>query len=199
MSTVIGIREKVQGYIQANSNYDAKRSYLGMSGINRCPRQLYDNFFNPSAPTEETYRSCYLGYLWEDETKTILEETGIYKPDSERELIAPFDARFVGHTDGETTDGRLLEIKSVNARGMDRVKTEGRIKSDHFAQVQTYMRYGEYEQTLVALVCRDPLEFHFVNIMREVKVGLRLEEKAMKILAAIDKRERPPCTCNYCR
>lgn len=195
----LNLTEKVEAYIQANSGYDTKRSYLGMSGINRCPRRLYDDFFRPSEPTAETYRNCYLGYLWEDEAKTILEGAGVYKPDSERELIAPFDKRFVGHTDGETTDGRLLEIKSVNARGLERVKQDGRVKSDHFAQVQTYMRYGGYSHSLVALVCRDPLEFHFINVACVQSVGERLEEKAKKVLAAIDARAAPVCTCNYCR
>jgi hypothetical protein len=199
MSTQIDIAEKVRTYIQANSNYDVRRSYLGMSGINRCPRELYDRFFEPSKPTDETFRSCYLGYLWEDETRAILEDTHVYKPDSERELIAPFDPRFIGHTDGETEDGRLLEIKSVNARGMERIKQEGRVKLDHYAQVQTYMRYGSYGETLMAIVCRDPLEFHFVEVRYDPGSAERLEDKAKQILSAIDSCQRPPCTCRRCK
>src|ERR1044072_24419 len=97
------IQSKVEAYIRANSGYDVKRDYLGMSGIGRCPRKLYDDYFKPSNPTPETFRNCYLGYLWEDEVKNILEGSGVYVPDSERELIAPFDRRFVGRTDGETS------------------------------------------------------------------------------------------------
>jgi hypothetical protein len=190
---------QVDAYIQRHSNYDPSRDYLGMSGIGRCPRELYDRFLNPSPPTTEAYRGSYLGYLWEDEMKDILEATKVYRPDSERELVAPFDPRFIGHTDGETTSGELLEIKSVNARGLDRVKTEGRVKRDHFLQVQTYMRYGNYRSALVALVCRDPLEFHFVYVPAVPSVGEEMERKAKAILAAIDARRRPVCECRYCK
>jgi hypothetical protein len=200
MSTIASeLGAQVQAYINRNSNYDTKRDYLGMSGIGRCPRQLYDNYFNPKPPSDEHLRGCYLGYLWEDETKDILEGAKIYRPDSERELVAPFDSRFVGHTDGETTAGELLEIKSVNARGLDRVKAEGRIKRDHFYQVQTYMRYGNYRSALVALVCRDPMEFHFVMVPAVANVGEQMERKAKAILKAIDARERPACECGYCK
>lgn len=192
------IKEGVQAYIRANAGLDTKRDYLGMSGIGRCARRLYDNYFQPQSPTVEMYANCYLGYLWEDEAKDILEGAGIYRPDSERELIAPFDKRFVGHTDGETVDGRLLEIKSVNQRGLEKVRVEGRVKSDHFSQVQTYMRYGGYDETLVALVCRDPLDFHFVTVRLNTGAGERLEQKAKAVLRAIDKRERPKCECGYC-
>jgi hypothetical protein len=191
--------ERVQGYIRQHSGYDTKREYLGMSGIGRCPRELYDKYFDPAPPTDEHYRGCYLGYMWEDEAKDILEGAKIYKPDSERELVAPFDPRFVGHTDGETTSGDLLEIKSVTARAMDRVKSEGRIKPDHFSQVQTYMRFGGYESALVALVCRDPFEFHFVTVPLNQTVGERMEYKAKAILRAIDTKQRPACECRYCR
>jgi len=191
------LADKIREYIRDNSGYDVHRNYLGMSGINRCSRRLYDAYFNPSEPTEEAYRNCYLGYLWEWETRNILSDLRIYMPDSERELIASFDARFVGHTDGETTDGRLLEIKSVNLRGMDRIKEENRLKPDHYAQVQVYMRYGNYSQALVVIVCRDSLEFQFINLARDVKTGERLERKAQMILGAIDARRRPRCDCRF--
>jgi hypothetical protein len=190
---------QVETFIQKHSNYDVKRDYLGMSGIGRCPRELYDRYFNPPDPTPETYRNCYLGYMWEDEAKDILEGAKIFRPDSERELIAPFDPRFVGHTDGETTAGELLEIKSVNARGMDKVKSEGRAKRDHFLQVQTYMHYGHYRSALVAYVCRDPFEFHFVIVRAVASVGEQMERKAKAVLEAIDAKRRPACECRYCK
>lgn len=193
------LSDKVQAYIQKNSNYDTQRNYLGMSGIGKCQRRLYDDFMRPSQPSDEAYRSCYLGYLWEDEAKNILEGAGIYKPDSERELIAPFDKRFIGHTDGETSEGNLLEIKSITAYAMERTKREGRVKPEHFAQVQTYMRYGDYNQALVALVSRDPLEFHFISVPYAPSVGEKMEQKAKAILEAIDSQKRPFCACGRCR
>lgn len=192
------LSEKVLAYIKANSNYDTSRNYLGMSGIGRCPRVLYDRFISPDKPTEETYKNCYLGYLWEDETKNILEGSGIYKPDSERELIAPFDKRFIGHTDGETSEGNLLEIKSITAYSMERIKQEGRVKRDHFAQVQAYMRYGDYQQALVVYVSRDPMEFYFISVPYVYSVGERMEQKAKMVLAAIDSKRRPACECKRC-
>lgn len=192
------LNEKVRNYIRENSSYDTQRNYLGMSGIARCPRRLYDDFLQPSKPTDETYRNCYLGYLWEDEAKNILEGSGIFKPDSERELIAPFDARFIGHTDGETIEGNLLEIKSVTAHALERIKEEGRAKRDHFWQVQTYMRYGDYSQALIAYVSRDPMEFHFISVPCLSAVGALLEEKARRVLKAIDTKQRPACECKRC-
>jgi len=190
--------DKVQDYIKAHAKYDTQRNYLGMSGIGRCPRQLYENFLSPTQPTEETYRSCYLGYLWEREAKIILQGAGVFEFDSERELIAPFDPRFIGHTDGETAQGDLLEIKSVTQRAMDKIKSENRIKRAHFYQVQTYLRYGDYRQALVTLVCRDPMEFHFIPVPRVESVGESMERKAKTVLAAIDARSRPACECGYC-
>lgn len=193
------IAQKVQLYIQRNSGHEDQRAHLGMSSIGRCPRRVYDEFTAPQKPDEAGYRGFYLGHMWEDEAKDILEGAGVYKPDSERELIAPFDARFRGHTDGETVWGDLLEIKSVTTHAMERVKSEGRVRRDHFYQVQAYMRYGGYQKALLALVCRDPFEFHFVNAVMSKSTGERLESKARSLLAAIDARRRPACECGHCR
>jgi hypothetical protein len=194
-----GLSDRVQAYIREHSNYDTQRSYLGMSGIGQCPRRLYDRFINPSEPTDETYRTCYLGYLWEDEAKDILEGAGIYRDKSERELVVLFDERFRGHTDGETSEGNLLEIKSVTAYAMEKIKQSNKGKREHFAQVQTYMRYGDYSQALVAYVSRDPMEFYFISVPRVAIVGEDMERKAQRILRAIDARNRPSCECRYCQ
>jgi hypothetical protein len=193
------ISKQVQHFIQQNSGHEEQRQHLGMSSIGRCPRRVYDEFIAPQKPDEAGYRGFYLGHMWEYEVKDILEGAKVYRPDSERELIAPFDPRFKGHTDGETTWGDLLEIKSVTSHAMEKVKSEGRVRRDHFYQAQAYMRYGGYTQALFALVCRDPFEFYFVNVEIVRSAGERLESKARSLLASIDARRRPACECGHCR
>lgn len=61
------------------------------------------------------------------------------------------------------------------------------------------MHYGHYRNALMALVCRDPLEFYFITIPAVPSVGEQMERKAKAILKAIDERRRPACECRYCK
>lgn len=193
------IHQQITAHLHQHSGLDARREYVGMSSIGRCPRQLYFAFVEGRPrPGDEAHRMCYAGYLFERDLKARLAATGIYVPDSERELVAPFDARFRGHTDGATGDGELLELKSINDKGFERVAVSQRPKTEHALQVQTYLRYGPWTHALVVYVNRATFEHLVLRVAENTRVGLDMEQKAKRVLAAIDARQAPRCECGYC-
>src|SRR5687767_13588039 len=134
----------INNYIRDNSGYDTHRQYLGMSGINGCPRILYTNFLTGTTPSEISFRNAYRGYMFEREVKKILTAVGLFVPGSEKTLNAPWDKRFEGHTDGEDPDGDLVELKSVNSKAFAEIKESGKLRHREYWQVQSYMLYGPY-------------------------------------------------------
>lgn len=187
-------------HLRTHSHFEQQRSYLGMSGIARCPRQQYFNFAQGLHVTDADHARSYVGYLFEADVRARLADLCIYKPDSAaRELVAPFDDRFRGHIDGETMDDELLEIKSVNAMLFEKIEMSFRPKTEHVAQVQTYMRYGPWEHALIVYVDRDSFAHLVIHVAKQERIGEEMEQKAKKILAAIDRREPPACECNYCK
>lgn len=93
------------------------------------------------------------------------------------------------------TDGRLLEIKSTHSAKMEQIRAERRLPRRHFEQVQCYMRHGGYSEAVVVYVARDTGEV-WVDWARQMEdVGRRLDEKAHRVLAALDTGERPACEC----
>jgi len=123
-----------------------------------------------------------------------------------KELVADFDERYRGHTDYELPDGTLVEIKSTRwDKFVEIVHVKPRGNFRHIAQVQAYMRHGNYSHAILIYVARDmphrDWEFPFwcVDVPRDERLMDELDEKAKMILAAIDKGQPPDCTCRYCR
>lgn len=191
----------------ANSGAEDRR-YLGMSGISKCPLYLYRQMTGTRVWTMQEHLNCYSGYLFERDVKSRLVRIGVMKFSltsqppgncgSERELIAEFDNRYRGHTDGETWEGDLVEIKSTVQPALDRIVMDSRLPSAHFSQVQTYMRHGGYERALVVYVARDTGALHVEHIRFIPSTADRLDEKAKRILAAVDAGTPPACTCGRC-
>lgn len=185
-------------YIKAHSGLDQHRDYLGMSAIGRCPLQLYRQFVDGRGTlTDRAHLNCYSGYFFERQVREVLVNCGAAIERS-RELVAPFDTRFRGHIDGETVDGLLLEIKSMNTRRFDELKESHRLPREYADQVQAYMRYGPYDMAMVVTVCRESFDLFVLAIDRDDAAGAVLERKAMAVLKAIDDRTPPRCTCGRC-
>ncbi len=200
----VTITSQLIDYTVAQSGAE-ERHYLGMSHIAECPRRLYDMMTSPAKPWPlESHLRCYAGYLWERDVKARLAILRLYVPGSERELIAAFDSRFQGHTDGEIIgdqhDARfLLEIKSTNPDKFSRIFTERRLPTENYHQVQIYLRHGGYPKAYVVYVCRDTGELYTLEVLPNPHLQDILDAKARRVLAAVDSSQPPRCDCGRCR
>lgn len=182
------------------------RSYLGMSQVAYCARAAYDRFVDGDPGlTQDSFlhRMCYVGYLFEEDVLRRLREMKIAVLDR-REVVAGFDDRLRGHIDGLTRWGDLLEIKSVSMSKYRLVCQQGRALHEHYDQVQLYMRYGgdllsKSRKAWVVYVCRETFEHKVIVCGINETRGQELEDKARRILKAIDERKRPVCECGYCK
>ena len=200
------IKQKLIDYTIRQSGAESRR-YLGMSHIADCSRQLFTSLTN-TAPAltwpVESHLRCYAGYLWERDVKSRLEALGLYVPGSERELVADFDCRFVGHTDGEISGEKpneryLLEIKSTNPDKLQRIIADKRLPIENYQQVQVYLRHGGYSRAYVVYVCRDTGEMHVVEVRPNIRLQADLDYKARRVLEAVDAGQPPKCECGRCR
>ncbi|MBX7047261.1 MAG: hypothetical protein K1X86_15635 [Ignavibacteria bacterium] len=185
--------------IKTNSGFDSHRNYIGLSGIADCPVEITRRYFSGSTPTLNDHLNAYRGYFLEKEIKKILECAGIRKPNSDRELTAPFDNRIKGHTDGETLDGKLLEIKTWRKDKFDRVKQEGKVPYKIFAQCNGYMGFGGYKETLLVIVSTETFEFHLHELKFSSREFTKQEEKLKQLLWYLDNETVPVCTCGKCK
>jgi hypothetical protein len=126
-----------------------------------------------------------------------LREMGLAKLDR-RELVADFDDRLRGHTDGLTEWGDLLEIKSVSSHKFELVTYHGRALHEHIGQVQLYMLYGGWRFTWFVYVNRESFEHRVVRMAFDNKAAQGLVEKAKRLLSKIDAGEAPACVCGRC-
>lgn len=191
------LRRRLERWTRVNSGWVKDRGYLGMSQIWRCPAELYDRMLNGRDAWGAAARYCYEGYLHEGDMRKRLEGLGVYGEG--RELVAEWDSRFQGHTDGELLwegeAARLLELKSVSREKFGQVKKSNRALQPHYEQVQMYMRCGGYEEGVVVYKCRETGEVWPVLVWAHEPTQERLVGKARDVLAAVDGGERPECEC----
>jgi hypothetical protein len=175
-------------------------AYLGMSQIGRCPQALAAAMLSargPQLPGVPRLRVWHEGYLHERDILERLGLGGLPILDCQRELVAPWDARFRGHIDG-SLDGVLIEVKSVASPTFQEI-LRGGLPTYHLYQVQAYLRYGGYPRAWVIYKKREDGDL-WINEMRpDPLIGEMVEEKARLILAAVDAGVWPECTCGRCR
>lgn len=181
-----------------HSGFEAHRNYLGMSQIADCPRQLFLRYRQGIKIDDGGHRNAYRGYLIEGEMKKILCRIGVMKENSERKLVARWDARYQGHTDGETVEGRLLEIKSLAKYKYDQVKESRKLSTKHYFQIQTYMKHGNYRGCDTVLICPETFEIMELPVQPNYKVQNDLDSKAKDLLMHIDADRLPACQCGRC-
>lgn len=192
------VEEQIARNLRLHSGLEAKRGYLGMSQVARCPREAYRAFVKGIDLSDQSHRMCYAGYLHERDVLDRLRAINFAVLDR-REIVAPFDQRLRGHIDGVTHDGDLLEIKSLANGPFYGVKNRGEVLWRHNDQVQLYMRYGGWRAAWVVYVCRETLEHKVLRVPCDQEHGNRMELKAIKILQAIDAGVEPACECGKCR
>lgn len=196
----ITVKHRISDHLLHASGFETGRKYLGMSRITECPARLYRECLNGRAHelNEAAARRCYRGYLFEHDAHTRLEAAGIYLPGSGKEVRADFDERFRGHTDGETTEGDLLEIKSVADRIFEGVQRTRRALDGHIAQVQMYLRYGGYGHGLIVYIDTETFQHYVADVWPNRAEQERWIEKAGQVLAGIDAGQPPKCSCGRC-
>jgi hypothetical protein len=206
MMNAFALQQKLLDYTIANSGAESRR-YLGMSHIADCSRKLFNSLTNPAPALTwpmESHLRCYAGYLWERDVKVRLQALGLYVPGSERELVADFDQRFKGHTDGEISgeqpgERHLLEVKSTTLDKLQRIMADKRLPIENYQQVQVYLRHGGYTKAYVVYVCRDTGEMHVAEVSPNGRLQADLDLKARRVLAAVDAGQSPRCECGRCR
>lgn len=188
-------------WILTSSGLEIRRNYLGMSKIGSCPYILYKDMIGDfkSLPSLKAHARCRTGYLWEEEIKRRLADKQIFRPGSERPLVAMFDKRFVGHTDGEFTDGNLLEIKTVGFEDFKKIISTKRLPVSHFWQVQAYMHHGNYQTGNVVYICTDSGEHYVYTVYYHAVTAQKVNARAKLVLDAFDKKAAPPCECGHCK
>lgn len=143
-------------------------------------------------------------------------------------IVADFDHRYRGHADilMITPEDNLIiiDVKSLSWEKFDVLK-RGAIEpyshDKNVAQVQAYMfhtsAYASHPVVAGAIIytprdiphrewregelnlLSDPFPFGVVNVWPDTDVQYHLDQKAQMILRMIDNRERPTCTCGYCK
>jgi hypothetical protein len=190
------LENKINSYIAEHSNFDERRDYLGISHVSGCQRRAYTNYINGMSIDENTRRMSFAGYEQEQSIRTML--NGVIH-DNGKEVIAGFDKRLRGHVDGVTVDYDLIEIKSVTVKKFQKIIETGKALHEHFAQCQLYMRYGSIQKGFIIYRCRETYEHKVFQIPYLEQIAEKLEEKARRILTAIDSKTPPPCECGYCK
>lgn len=193
----MNIQNAIDTYIKEHSNFDTKRAYLGMSRLSECPRKIYNEYLYGSTVHENTYRMSYAGYEQERCILEMLTGSGVART-VKRELVAPFDERLRGHIDAELVEGDLLEIKSVSMERFQKVSREHRPLLSHAVQVQMYMRYGGYRRAFLVYRNRETYEHLVLEVLPDLTMQRKYEEKASRLLDAIDQRQVPECVCGRC-
>ncbi|MCK4958031.1 MAG: hypothetical protein KAT00_01495 [Planctomycetes bacterium] len=219
--------EQVQQILTENfreQSHNEVRKYLGMSSIGRCPREQYFNVVDPGLAGDRLSWYGMIGYSLEER---VIERLGAEQlvanvsiaEDYEhqikgvlqvtRTIVADFDSRYRGHTDHEMDDGTLIEIKTITWDGYFKRWRERRGKWDHFAQCQAYMQHGYFDHCVLIYTPRDipwrawegdriPIPFLTLDVRPNRKVAKELDERAQRILRAIDDGVPPECGCGWC-
>jgi hypothetical protein len=201
---IVTFQNKIEEHIRAHSGLEMKRDYLGISQVGKCPRQVVREYLHgKTEPSLQAHEMCYAGYLFEQDVMRRLYEIGVaYVPalegQGQKEVVAPFDERLRGHIDGETVDGDLLEIKSVSRAKFEKVKSTHMAFTEHFSQVQLYMKYGPWKKCWIVYVCRETMEHHVVRVPYVHTHAVKMEIRAQRMLAWIDQGILPACECRNC-
>lgn len=193
------IKQILQERVEASCRYETKRNYLSMSKIAECSRKLALEMINGTKPDYQTRGRCWLGYHFEDIIAQWLIEEKILLPTSRGKEISAFEGKFKGHIDGHTEQMKLIEIKSLNEIKFQKLLSDIKVPTRNFLQTQTYMYNGGFKEAMIIYVCRETMEFAVRSFKRADIIGQRMNEKALKIIDALNAMEIPDCDCGYCQ
>lgn len=174
-------------YILKNGGFE-RRKYLGMSQIHRAEDELIREMLEGTpVPKPENGLVFALGYDFEKIMLAKLEASGVLMAMSSKSLVASFDARFKGHTDGELIDGSLCEIKSTIDEKLQKIESNKHVPNAHYVQAQMYMHHGGYERDMIVYVARDTGRVVVRQVRYDKRTAESYNEKAKRILFKIDQ------------
>lgn len=211
-------RREFNRAFQSSCGLDRGRTYLGLSALPRCAHEIVRSYRGGRFQTnqsETNLANAQRGFTLESRLKQILVRAGIlrttaaarwdangfYVCGSEREIETDIEIGGIcvrGNIDGETMNGELVEIKSLRHDKYLKAVQIGRIRGEHFQQVQGYMHFGGYAHTLVVYLCAETFETHLFGIAYQPAVGEDLDVKARAVLTAIAEGRELPCECGRC-
>jgi hypothetical protein len=191
-----------------NSNNNSKTQMFRASGMNSCMRQRIfhrsgmEQQNPPNARTANIFHTGNFIHLkWQMAGMT---EGWLVEPEVEMECA---DLQLRGHTDGVLYDDSLLEIKSINSRGFDKVYKDG-IKEDHKMQATSYLYMQDKKFISFIYENKDNQEWYEIRYERNSKdedemlkqmkmlVNYWQEDKLPKILSSCERQEGT--NYNYC-
>jgi len=193
------INEILKEKVEATCRYEAKRNYLSMSKIAECSKKLTLELINGTKPDYNIKARCWLGYHFEDIIAQWLIKKKILLPESRGIEISTFEGKFKGHIDGHTDMMRLIEIKSLSEIKFQKLLSDIKVPTKNFFQTQTYMYNSRFKEATIIYVCRETMQFETRSFNRVDKIGQRMNEKALRILDALNNMKIPDCDCGYCQ
>lgn len=203
------------------------RTYLGMSGIGRCPLFLYRELIQGRDWTTEQKFYCELGYWKEaeiliklavidglDVSKLSVFPYAKFRQDldelcRQRKGSNPAKPGFLGPSE-EFVDfgGRFKghsdgswdgDLLEIKSTIAEKLPLNGMLPDQYYWQVQAYLHYGNYREAKVIYVARDTGEFRVIYVGRNDRIGEMVRQKAAMILEAVDLGQPPICECGRCR
>ncbi len=193
------LAEMVRVFTEQDCGHEPHRHYLQMSQIDRCPRALYRLMVSGGdQPDRATLIKFQAGFVWEREILRRLRALELLDEQHGLSVHASFDDRFQGHVDAVLTDRTLVEIKSTVAEDLQRLIAQNTVKRPHMMQVQMYMEHGRFPRAVLFYVARDTGLMHAWNVPRIDALVMELNDKARRVLAAIDAHCPPVCECGRC-
>jgi len=174
-----------------HSGYEDHRNYIGLSGIGDCPKIIFRRYFNSSVIQVKEHLRTRYSYEIEGIIKERLRKMGILAIGKD---ISAHLGRVQGHVDGVVA-GKLLEIKTVPlAVDLPFVRIPWKV----YWQVQGYMHFGGYDETLIIYFARADGTFRTFEVLADPMVAVEMDAKIKSILECIDRRLPPICECGRC-
>lgn len=180
-----------------NSDSGPKVKMFRASGMNGCMRQRIfqrsgmEQQTPPNARTANIFHTGNFIHLkWQ---MAGMSEGWLAQPEVAMECE---DLQLRGHTDGILFDGSLLEIKSINSRGFDRVYKDG-VKEDHKMQATAYLYMQDKKAISFIYENKDNQEWYEIRYMRNSKDEDEML-KQMKTLVQYWEDDRLPRILSSC-
>lgn len=177
-----------------------RRQYLGMSSIGKeCERQLWYTFRHAADEEFEgrMYRLFERGHREEEVFANDLRAIGcdVQLIDEAGNQIgfSAVGGHFKGHMDAKICGVKeapqtphVGEFKTHSAKSFNKLTKEGvqKSKPEHYAQMQSYMRYSGMTRSLYLAVNKDDDDLYSERIRYDADFAGKLEQKAERIITA---------------
>jgi CRISPR/Cas system-associated exonuclease Cas4 (RecB family) len=210
------IRDAIWRAYEARGEQEAVRGHLGASIIGRlCRREIWYTFrwAGKQVFSGRMRRLFQTGHLEEprifDDLRAIGCTVHDVDPSTDRQFwYGEYGGHFSGSLDGvgvgvptaEKT-WHVIEAKTHSAKSYASLEEKGVqvAKPEHFAQMQTYMRWTELDRALYFAVCKDNDDLHIERIHYDERAARAIQTKAHQIIDAAnppDGNHTP--LCDYC-